>query len=88
MECMVAAGTEVGLERETALRLVMQTFIGASQLAKDSENSLSRLREMVTSPGGTTAAGLAVFDEMGLEEMTRKAVKAACRRSEELGRDY
>ncbi|MBW2104052.1 MAG: hypothetical protein JRH05_15635, partial [Deltaproteobacteria bacterium] len=67
MECMVAAGAAVGLEQETARRLVLQTFLGAAHLAKESPDSLSRLRENVTSPGGTTAAGLSVFEEMGLE---------------------
>ena len=86
MECMVDAGTAVGLERDTSLKLVIQTFLGAAYLAKDSEHSLSRLREMVTSPGGTTAAGLSVFESMGLEGMTRDAVEAACKRSVELGK--
>jgi len=87
MECMVDAGTAVGLERDTSLKLVIQTFLGAAYLAKESEHSLSRLREMVTSPGGTTAAGLSVFNSMGLEEMTKNAVEAACKRSVELGKD-
>jgi len=87
MECMVDAGMTVGLERDTCLRLVIQTFLGAATLAKESEYSLSRLREMVTSPGGTTAAGLSVFDSMGLEEMIKNVVKAAHGRSIELGRD-
>jgi pyrroline-5-carboxylate reductase len=87
MECMVDAGTAVGLERDTSLKLVIQTFLGAATLAEESEHSLSRLREMVTSPGGTTAAGLSVFNSMGLEEMTKKAVEAACKRSVELGKD-
>jgi pyrroline-5-carboxylate reductase len=87
MECMVDAGADLGLERETSLKLVLQTFLGAATLAKESEHSLSRLREMVTSPGGTTAAGLSVFDGMGLEEMTKNAVGAACKRSVELGKD-
>lgn len=86
MECMVEAGTAVGLERETCRRLVVQTFLGAAHLAKNSEESLARLREMVTSPGGTTAAGLGVFNEMGLEEMVRKAIRAARDRGVELGK--
>ncbi len=86
MECMVDAGVAAGLERDTSLRLVVQTFLGAAHLAKESEHSLARLREMVTSPGGTTAEGLATFDKMGLEDMTIKAVEAACRRSVELGK--
>jgi len=84
---MVDAGVAVGLERETSLRLVVQTFIGAAHLAKESDEPLSELRQMVTSPGGTTAAGLAVFDEKGLEEITVKAIDAACKRSLELGKN-
>jgi len=85
MECMVEAGVSVGLERDTALTLVIQTFLGTAHLANESEHSLAGLREMVTSPGGTTAAGLAVFDEMGLDRMVREAVEAAHKRSIELG---
>ncbi len=85
MEHMVDAALSVGLEREVALDLVLQTFLGAAYLAKHSKEPLSRLREMVTSPGGTTAAGLAVMDEMGLGELIRKVIEAAWRRSRELG---
>jgi pyrroline-5-carboxylate reductase len=88
MECMTDAGVALGLKRDTCLRLVIQTFLGAAHLAKESEHSLSRLREMVTSPGGTTAAGLAVFDQMGLESMIQKAVRSACERSVALGKNY
>jgi pyrroline-5-carboxylate reductase len=86
MECMVEGGAAVGLDRDVCKRLVIQTFLGAAHLAKGSEDSLKRLREKVTSPGGTTAAGLAVFEEMGLEEMIGKVIDAACRRGEELGK--
>jgi len=66
----------------------VQTFIGAAHLAKESDEPLSELRQKVTSPGGTTAAGLAVFDDKGLKEMTIEAVDAACKRSLELGKNY
>jgi pyrroline-5-carboxylate reductase len=88
MECMVDAGVAVGLESQAALDLVVETFLGAAYLAKESGHSLARLREMVTSPGGTTAEGLATFDKMGLADMTVKAVQAACRRSIDLGKNY
>ncbi len=87
MECMVNAGAAVGMENETSLNLVIQTFLGAAHMAKESEHSLSMLREMVTSPGGTTAAGLAMFDKMGLENIFGNAVDAAYRRSLELGKE-
>ena len=88
MECLAEAGEQVGLEAETSLILVMQTVLGAAYLASESEKSLSQLREMVTSPGGTTEAGLAVFHEKGLERIIQEAVKAAYLRGVELGKDY
>jgi len=86
MESFVEAGEKLGFDRETALMLVKQTFLGSSHLADESDSSLSKLREMVTSPGGTTAAGLASFQEKGLSEVIRAGVKAACDRSIELGK--
>jgi len=88
MECLVDAGVGVGLDREIAKRLVVQTFVGAARLAQESKDPLSRLREMVTSPGGTTEAGLAAFNGMGLEETICKAIRAAYERSLELGRRF
>ncbi|MCD6562029.1 MAG: pyrroline-5-carboxylate reductase [Deltaproteobacteria bacterium] len=86
MECMVDAGVSSGLEKEMSRILIIQTFLGSANLAKDSDLSVSGLREMVTSPGGTTEAGLAVLERMGLKEMISKTVEAACKRSVELGR--
>lgn len=86
MECFAEAGKEVGFDEETALRLVKQTFLGAAHLAAQSPETLARLREMVTSPGGTTAAGLAVLDQKGLHGIIQEAVKAACARSVALGK--
>lgn len=88
MECFVQAGTAVGFDKETSLRLVVQTVLGAAHLANESDKSLTQLREMVTSPGGTTAAGLSVFESKGLENMIEEVVKAARDRGVELGKDY
>jgi pyrroline-5-carboxylate reductase len=88
MECFVEAGEQLGFDRETALLLVIQTVLGAAQLANESEKSLSELREMVTSPGGTTEAALAVFEKKGLEGLIGEAVKVACDRGVELGKNY
>ncbi len=88
MECMVDAGQAVGLERDISHRLVVQTFLGAAHLAEKSEHGLSRLREMVTSPGGTTEAGLAVFNKGKLNGVINEVIKAARRRSIELGENY
>jgi len=88
MECLVEAGVGVGLDQEVAKRLVIQTFVGAAQLAKETKEPLSRLREMVTSPGGTTEAGLDALNDMRIENIFYKVVHAAYERSIELGRRY
>lgn len=85
MESMVEEGIGLGLNRDTSERLVIQTFLGAASLAKDSDYTLAGLRKMVTSRGGTTAAGLDMFDQMGLDVMIHKAIEAAYRRSVKLG---
>lgn len=86
MECMTEAGENLGLDRDTSLKLVVQTFVGASVLASRASEPLSTLRERVTSPGGTTAAGLAVLEKGGLREVVLEALEAARNRSVELGR--
>jgi len=88
MECFVSAGAKLGFDQGTALQLVIQTFLGAAHLAAESEKGLSELREMVTSPGGTTAAGLAVMDERRLAAILEEVVDVACKRSIELGKKY
>jgi len=88
MECLVHAGEKIGFDRKTALLLVIQTVLGAAHLADQSEKSLAQLREMVTSPGGTTAAALAAFEERGLEETIGEGVEAALNRGVELGKNY
>ncbi len=84
-EKMIEAGTALGLSDTDASELAIQTMIGTAQLLETGMPP-ARLREMVTSPGGTTAAGLRVFDEGGLSALVLAAVKAAALRSRELGR--
>lgn len=86
MECFVEAGECVGFDRETSTLLVLQTFLGAARLANESDKSLSHLREMVTSPGGTTEAGLGILERKGLKEVIISAVRAARDRGIELGK--
>ncbi|GAB4415253.1 MAG: pyrroline-5-carboxylate reductase [Thermodesulfovibrionales bacterium] len=83
IEAMIAAGEKMGLSRDNASGLAIQTLIGTAKLL-DTGISPERLREMVTSPGGTTEAGLKVFDEKGLKNIVSDALKAAMRRAEEL----
>ena len=86
MEGFVNAAEGLGFDNNTALKLVIRTFIGSALLAEQSEHSLERLREMVTSPGGTTSAGLDYFNDKGLEKVINEGVKAARNRSIELGK--
>lgn len=85
VECLAEAGTAAGLPPEVAARLARETVAGAGKLLAESELSPATLRENVTSPGGTTAAALAVLmSEPGLRELMEQAVAAAKRRAEEL----
>lgn len=85
VEALAQAGLEVGLDEETAMRLARQTIVGAGALLAASADSASQLRVNVTSPGGTTAAGLGVLQETGrLRELMAETVKAAYDRSVEL----
>ena len=83
-EALVDAAVEQGLHRAMAERVVRQLLLGSATLL-DREGDPARLREMVTSPNGTTAAGLAALDEHDLRGAIAAAVSAATRRSRELG---
>lgn len=88
VEAMAAAGEAQGLSSETAMALARHTVIGAAALLEADAAPASLLRENVTSPGGTTAAALAVLmdAEAGLPALMARTVAAARARSEELGR--
>lgn len=84
-EALIEAGVLNGLARETSARLVVQTLVGASRLLDESEEGPEALRAAVTSPGGTTAAGLAALEASGVRAAILDAVTAATKRSQELG---
>jgi pyrroline-5-carboxylate reductase len=86
VEALAAAGEAEGLDAALALRLARATVAGAGQLAETTDAPPARLREDVTSPGGTTAAALEVLmnDADGLKPLLRRAVGAAAARSREL----
>ena len=91
MEALEAAAVELGLDPQVASTLVLQTFAGASLLARDSEHDPAELRRRVTSPGGTTQAALAVLTggddpRLTLTGLVSSAARAARDRSIELGR--
>ena len=87
IEAMAAAGEAEGLAPDMALHLARATVAGAGALAEDANDDPAQLRTNVTSPGGTTAAGLSVLmdAETGLPPLMRATVAAAARRSRELG---
>jgi pyrroline-5-carboxylate reductase len=87
MECFVESAEEQGFDKETALLLITQTFLGSIALAHESNLTLSQLREMVTSPGGTTQAGLTFLDKNNIAGIIKGAVDTARKRSVELGQN-
>ncbi|MCL5063187.1 MAG: pyrroline-5-carboxylate reductase [Nitrospirae bacterium] len=85
IEAMIDAGEKIGLSRDNASELAIQTLIGTASLL-DTGMPPEKLREMVTSPGGTTAAGLKVFEEKGFKDIVYNALHAAKKRAEELAK--
>ena len=86
LEALTDGGVKMGLKRETARLLALQTVLGASKLALETGKHFAELRDMVTSPGGTTIAGLSLMEEKGLRGIVMGAVEKATRRSIELSR--
>jgi len=85
-EALIAAGVAAGLSPEVSEALALPTLAGAGRLLLETGESPEALRAQVTSPGGTTEAGLAVLEERGLRSALAAAVAAATERSRELGR--
>jgi len=84
LEAMLDAAEEMGLEKETARSLALQTVEGAARLMKDSGESAKTLRERVTSKGGTTEAAIHTLNDENVKGAIMKALKAAHDRSVEL----
>ncbi|NTF81776.1 pyrroline-5-carboxylate reductase [Agrobacterium rhizogenes] len=85
VECMAEAGRKLGLQADLAMRLARETVAGAGELLHQSPDDASRLRQNVTSPGGTTAAALAVLmAEGGMQALFDEALEAARKRAREL----
>jgi pyrroline-5-carboxylate reductase len=85
-EALIEGGRAAGLNPVLAEELALQTITGAAAMLQQAGETPQRLREMVTSPGGTTLAGLTELDRRGFREAVSAAVVVATRRSEELGR--
>ena len=87
MECMEAAALELGLPAATARALVLQTALGAARMALESGEAPAELRRQVTSPKGTTAAALQVFEDGRYAALVQKALTAARDRGRQLARE-
>ncbi|MCY0875796.1 MAG: pyrroline-5-carboxylate reductase [Firmicutes bacterium] len=85
VEALTQAGIAVGLREDVTISLVTQTLVGAAAMLRQTDVTPAVLRERVTSPGGTTMAGIGVLEERGFKEAVRLAVIAATRRATELG---
>ena len=86
MEALADGGVQAGLAREVALKLAIQTVYGAAKMALESNKHLGELKDEVTSPGGTTIAGLYAMEQKGFHGIVMDAVVNATKRSQELGK--
>jgi len=86
IEALADGGVAEGLTKEQALQLAAQTVAGAAGMVLQTGLHPAVLRDQVTSPGGTTIAGLATLEEKGLRSALIEAVRTATRRARELGR--
>jgi len=85
IEALTDAGVRMGLSRDVALKLSAQTMLGAARLCLQGDKHPAELKDMVTSPGGTTIAGLKALEEGRIRATLMAAVEAAALRSRELG---
>jgi pyrroline-5-carboxylate reductase len=86
LEGLTAGGVNMGLAPEVARALALQTLLGAAKLAQQTGEHPAALRDRVTTPGGTTIAGLAELERYGVRSALMEAVEAATERSEQLSR--
>jgi pyrroline-5-carboxylate reductase len=87
IEALSDAGVKVGLSREVSNTLTIQTILGSAKLARDGGKHPGQLKDMVTSPGGTTISGLHMLEEGGIRNALMNAVEMATQRSKELGKN-
>ena len=87
LNSLAEGGVKLGMSKKNALDLAVETFIGAAELLKSTGKHPEELKDMVTSPGGTTAAGLFKMEENGVRKAMIESVEAAFLRARELGKD-
>jgi pyrroline-5-carboxylate reductase len=85
VEALADGGVRVGLDRKTAMTLAMQTVLGSARLLIDTGMHPGQLKDMVSSPGGTTITGIHTLEAGGLRRTLIDAVERATQRSRELG---
>ena len=85
---MAQAGADMGLTREQAHKLAVGTFVGASELARRSDEPPALLRQRVTSKGGTTHAAIESMEQDGVPQQIMRALHAAQQRARELGDEF
>jgi pyrroline-5-carboxylate reductase len=85
MESLIDAAVAIGLPRDMARELVLQTMLGSGRLVQKSGEEPAELRRKVTSPGGTTAQALLQFEKDGFTDLVKRAVKAAYDKAKRLG---
>lgn len=85
IEALIDAGVNQGLPRDVARMLAVETVVGGACMVRETGRHTGELRDMVTSPGGTTIRAVEALEELGLRNAVNKAVSAAARRSRELG---
>lgn len=86
IEALADGGVKMGLPRDVATELAAQTLLGTAKMVLDGSYNTAQIKEIVTSPGGTTIEGLAALEKGGLRACIIEAVEAATRKSRALGR--
>ena len=88
IEALIDAGVHLGMTRDVARKLVLQTVLGSTKLVQDSGRHPADLKDLVASPGGTTAEALRAFERSGFNSIVLEAVVAAYDKSKELGAQH
>ncbi len=88
MEAMIEAGVGLGLDRDSATTLALETAYGAARMAREGDQPPATLRANVTSPGGTTERALSILDAAGVRDALERAIAGAAQRARELAEEF